>query len=69
MTTITYIHGHARSSTDARRSGLLYAPAALLFRIRDQWRRRQTEKMLESLPSDIRKDIGWPSIASGPDVR
>jgi hypothetical protein len=69
MTTITYIHGHRRSPTHARGSGLLHAPATLLLRLRDQWRRRQAEKMLESLPSDIRKDIGWPSIASGPDAR
>ena len=68
MTTITYLYGHRRIPT-ARGSGLLLTPAALLLRLRAQWRRRQTEKMLESLPSDIRKDIGWPSIASGPDAR
>ena len=26
-----------------------------------RWRQHQTEKMLESLPSEIRKDIGWPT--------
>ena len=24
------------------------------------WQRRRNEKLLESLPSEIRKDIGWP---------
>lgn len=29
--------------------------------LRDAWRRRQNEQVLEGLPSEIRKDIGWPS--------
>jgi hypothetical protein len=33
----------------------------LANRVHAGWRHRQTERMLESLPSEIRKDIGWPS--------
>lgn len=29
--------------------------------LRDAWRRRQNEQVLEGLPPEIRKDIGWPS--------
>jgi hypothetical protein len=37
-------------------------PARLwISRLRTELHRRQTEKMLESLPADIRKDIGWPT--------
>jgi hypothetical protein len=34
---------------------------SLASRVHAEWRHRQTERMLESLPSDIRKDIGWPT--------
>ncbi|MCF6368713.1 DUF1127 domain-containing protein [Rhizobium halophilum] len=33
----------------------------LASRVQADWRQRQTERMLESLPAEIRKDIGWPS--------
>ena len=30
-------------------------------RVRNQRRRHKTEKLLASLPVEIRKDIGWPT--------
>lgn len=36
-----------------------------VFRVAAQmqahWQHRKTEKLLESLPAEIRKDIGWPT--------
>lgn len=29
-------------------------------RLHAEWQHRRNERMLESLPSEIRKDIGWP---------
>lgn len=40
---------------------------SLATRVHAEWRHRQTEKMLESLPSEIRKDIGWPTTDSTAD--
>jgi len=46
-----------------------FAPMALISRyaanlraLRDDIR---TERILNSLPADVRKDIGWPEIYSG----
>ena len=33
----------------------------LASHLQTEWRARRTERMLESLPADIRKDIGWPA--------
>jgi hypothetical protein len=61
MTTITYL--------DQRRSGSS-APATTTChgfistfaeRAAAAWNRRKTERMLEGLPQEIRKDIGWPT--------
>ena len=35
--------------------------ARLASHVQEEWRHRRTEKLLESLPADIRKDIGWPA--------
>lgn len=29
--------------------------------VQAEWRHRRTERMLEALPAEIRKDIGWPT--------
>ncbi|MGI2031849.1 hypothetical protein ACRQ1B_05595 [Rhizobium panacihumi] len=29
--------------------------------VRASWRRRKTAEMIESLPPELRKDIGWPT--------
>ncbi|WP_430251844.1 hypothetical protein [Neorhizobium sp. DAR64860/K0K1] len=34
---------------------------SIVSNLRDAWRRRQNEQVLEGLPPEIRKDIGWPS--------
>jgi hypothetical protein len=33
---------------------------AFIERRRERWRRRHTERLLASLPPELRKDIGWP---------
>nr|CAD6413289.1 hypothetical protein REQ54_01130 [Rhizobium sp. Q54] len=40
----------------------------LASRVQAEWRHRRTERLLESLPSELRKDIGWPATdgAAGP---
>lgn len=35
--------------------------ARLVAHVQEEWRHRQTERLLESLPAEIRKDIGWPT--------
>ncbi|MCF3640506.1 hypothetical protein LXM94_11080 [Rhizobium sp. TRM95111] len=35
---------------------------ALFSRIADAWRRHSAEQALESLPFDVMKDIGYPSV-------
>jgi|GEM_PF-4550109 len=35
--------------------------ARLVSYVQEEWRHRQTERLLESLPAEIRKDIGWPT--------
>jgi hypothetical protein len=69
MTMITYQKGsRSRSRTSPFVSALRPAFLAALA-LRDAWRRRQTEKMLEGLPTEIRKDIGWPTTATKPSRR
>jgi len=33
---------------------------AFIERRRARWRRHHTERLLASLPPELRKDIGWP---------
>jgi len=40
-----------------------------VLKLQNAWRRRQTEKVLEGLPSEIRKDIGWPTTSTTPTRR
>lgn len=35
--------------------------ARLTRRLQDAWTRSRTERALEGLPFDMRKDIGWPT--------
>ncbi|MFB9947290.1 hypothetical protein ACFFP0_00445 [Rhizobium puerariae] len=61
MTMITYQVGD-RSRFRPSPFAPLFNPArSAVLKLRDGWRRRQTERMLESLPAEIRKDIGWPT--------
>ena len=41
--------------------------ARLAARIRVEWHRRRTERILAHLPAEIRKDIGWPAGNSAED--
>ncbi|MBN9031295.1 MAG: hypothetical protein BGO05_19090 [Rhizobiales bacterium 63-7] len=38
--------------------------ARLTRRLQDAWTRNRTERALEGLPFDMRKDIGWPASDS-----
>lgn len=59
MTMITY-HESGRSRPSSFTS--FFQPVIrLAARLRREWHLRQTERMLEALPSEIRKDIGWPT--------
>jgi hypothetical protein len=60
MTTLTLRNsGHlpARASSATHVSKL----STFAERVIESWNRRKTERMLEGLPVDIRKDIGWPT--------
>lgn len=35
--------------------------ARITRRLQDAWTRNRTERALEGLPFDMRKDIGWPA--------
>ena len=51
-----------RSSISSAGLGtVLRYPYQLALKSRENWRRRQTQKMIESLDPEIRKDIGWPT--------
>jgi hypothetical protein len=64
MTTISVTHGarSGRTATTGFNSSALTRPVLRLTRfIQTEITRRRTERMLEGLPFDIRKDIGWPA--------
>jgi hypothetical protein len=54
---------HSRPSQSIFTTYLALALSAV-SELRDAWRRRQNEHVLEGLPTEIRKDIGWPSTDS-----
>jgi hypothetical protein len=61
MTTVTYL-GQRRPAGQHLTVGLLLQWLASPFaRMLAASRRRKTERMLEGLPQEIRKDIGWPT--------
>ncbi|MDK4737861.1 MULTISPECIES: hypothetical protein [unclassified Rhizobium] len=58
MTTITYRHtGRTHSSLPPSAT---FVP--FITRIFDRWQQWRSERELESLSDDVRKDIGWPAI-------
>ena len=57
MSSITYRDG-GKSLSSYRTHSSFGSYAEKLVRA---WRRWQTERQIESMPLDIRKDIGWPS--------
>lgn len=61
MTTITYLDQRRMSAPSTPRNSLPHL--SLFERAVAAWNRRKTERMLEGLPQEIRKDIGWPTTA------
>jgi uncharacterized protein YjiS (DUF1127 family) len=64
MTHITYHHarGPSRSSLQAIPSIL----TGFVVNFFAAWRRRQNMRILEALPQDTLKDIGWPTTETTP---
>lgn len=65
MTMIIYQESDRSRSRPSSFASLVRPALLLIVKLRNDWHRRQTERMLEGLDLDIRKDIGWPS--SQPD--
>jgi len=61
MTTTTYLYGPSRPSLSHATSHWLVRVGQLVVAVGNRWERHQAEKVLEALPADIRKDIGWPA--------
>ncbi|MDL2397673.1 hypothetical protein [Rhizobium mayense] len=58
MTTITYRDSGRMRTTLPSGSGFVQ----FATRIADRWQRWRTERELESLSDDMRKDLGWPAV-------
>jgi hypothetical protein len=63
MTTITYKDGGKALPSGAAH----FHVASYAGRLLRSWRRWQTERQIESMPFEIRKDIGWPSADNDRD--
>jgi len=59
MTVITYLDQRRPGGSSKPRN--TYPQPSLFERAIAAWNRRKTERMLEGLPQEIRKDIGWPT--------
>jgi hypothetical protein len=64
MSTVTSLHVHHPRKTHLHEPSALDALRVLVARVMVAWQRRKTERMLEGLPQEIRKDIGWPTTIS-----
>jgi hypothetical protein len=62
MTSVTYLYPARPASSRFATTTLLSLASAPILAMRNRWRRREAEKLLESLPADVRKDIGWPAF-------
>lgn len=67
MTMITYQESDRSRFRPSSFASFVYPALRLILKIRDERRRRQTEKVLEGLPAEIRKDIGWPTTNAATD--
>lgn len=63
MTTITYLDQRRIQPSSAATTAGRGRISSLTERLAAAWNRRKTERMLEGLPQEIRKDIGWPTTA------
>jgi hypothetical protein len=61
MANVTYLDHHRPATSTAPRTDLLTRLTAFRERALAAWNRHKTERMLEGLPQEIRKDIGWPT--------
>lgn len=61
MTTITYLDQRRLGASPKPRASATQQAISLFERVIAAWNRRKTERMLEGLPQEIRKDIGWPT--------
>lgn len=62
MATLSFHHTGSTSSWTLPSAYHPFRPAGrLAARLIAQWRRWQTEREVEALPFDLRKDIGWPT--------
>lgn len=52
---------HPHHGSRWRLQSLTNPVAQLALRAVAEWRHRRTERLLEGLPAEIRKDIGWPA--------
>ena len=59
MTTITYRETAKRHSLPS--SVTAFSFSGLSARLADRWTKWQTERELEAMPLDMRKDFGWPA--------
>ena len=69
MTMITYQESDRSRFRPSSFASFLRPALNLVLKFRDEWRRRQTEKMLEGLPVEVRKDIGWPTTNTASNRR
>lgn len=69
MTMITYQESDRSRPQLSSFASLIRPALTVAVRLRDRWSRRQTERMLEGLPAEIRKDIGWPTTNAAPHRR
>lgn len=60
---------HAATLSHATNRSTKRAGASTMSRLQQWWSKRRNEKALESLPPEIRKDIGWPTPTSLPSQR
>jgi hypothetical protein len=61
MTTITYLDERRLGASSKPQTSRPQQVMSLFDRAVAAWNRRKTERMLEGLPQEIRKDIGWPT--------
>jgi hypothetical protein len=64
MTTITYLDQRRLGASPKPHNSGSQQAISLFERGIAAWNRRKTERMLEGLPQEIRKDIGWPTTIS-----
>ena len=57
MPTLSPLNG----SSGSRIRRLTRPLARLSSQLQHEWRQRRTEHVLNGLPAEIRKDIGWPT--------